>query len=88
MTTTNLALDDSLTNLTEGQNQKEASINGNTQKQILNLQKLDVSIPIFMGDFPSEPSSGTAALGSTYFNTGDNRLYFLRSKSPDIYYGL
>lgn len=85
MATANLGLDDSLGNLTEGQEQKEAAINANTTINISNLNVLDTTVPIFMGSLPSAPSSGTAAIGSRYYNTTSTVFFTLTGKSPDVW---
>lgn len=85
MATSNLGLDDSLTQLSEGQEQKEAAINSNTTKLIANMVTLDSTVPVFMGSLPSAPASGTAGLGSRYYDTGTTSFYTLTSKSPDVW---
>lgn len=66
-TTTNLAL----TLLEVGQKQKEVTIN-------TNMTLLDQKTPLALPDAATAPSTVGKVPGSTYFNTADNKVYWLR----------
>lgn len=67
-TTANLQLE----LLEVGALQKDASIN-------TAFSKIDAATPICLPDAASAPVSTGRAAGSTYFNTTDNKVYWLRS---------
>lgn len=66
-TTANLQLE----LLEVGALQKDASIN-------TAFSKIDAATPICLPDAASSPASTGRAAGSTYFNTTDNKVYWLR----------
>lgn len=66
-TTTNLAL----TLLEVGQKEKEVTIN-------TNMSLLDTKVPRALADAASAPATTGLAPGSTYFNTSDSKVYWLR----------
>lgn len=80
MTTPNLGLDTSLVDLVEGQEQKEAVINANFDKLNANMILID-GLAKYHGKLASAPTDDLT-LGSTYFNTTDNLLYFLKCDTP------
>ena len=66
-TTTNLGL----TQLEIGQKNKEVTINTNNSL-------LDSKVPRTLADAASAPATTGLAPGSTYFNTTDSKVYWLR----------
>jgi hypothetical protein len=66
-TTTNLGL----TQLEIGQKEKEVTINTNNAV-------LDVKVPRALADAAAAPATTGLAPGSTYFNTADSKVYWLR----------
>ncbi len=68
MATANLGL----VQLEVGQKEKEVTIN-------TNMATLDAKVPRALADAASAPSSTGVAPGSTYFNTTDSKVYYLRN---------
>ena len=66
-TTTNLGL----TQLEVGQKEKEVTINTNNSL-------LDSKVPRVLPDAASPPATTGLAPGTTYFNTSDSKVYWLR----------
>lgn len=84
-TTTNLGLEKNIGDLTDGQENKITALNQRNVVHASNLDIIDAAVPKFIGDYASQPASGTAPVGSVYLNTTDNLMYYLKSKSPDVY---
>lgn len=83
--TPNLNLDKEIGDLTDGQENKITALNQRNVIHRSNLDLIDAAVPVFIGSFSSQPASGTAPVGSVYLNTTDNKMYYLRDKTPDVY---
>lgn len=66
-TTTNLGL----TQLEVGQKEKEVTLNTNNSV-------LDSKVPLALADSATPPATAGRAPGSTYYNTTDSKVYWLR----------
>lgn len=71
-TTTNFVL----VNLENGDVAKETKINGN-------MAILDAKVPRALADTTAAPSVVGLARGTTYYNTTDNKVYWLRALTVD-----
>lgn len=83
--TTNMGLEKDIGALTDGQENKIAALNQQLIVHGSNLDIIDSKVPLYMGEFGSQPASGTAPVGSVYLNNTDNKMYVLTGKAPDTY---
>lgn len=72
-------LDYNFTDLVEGQEQKEATINANFEKIAVIFGSLE-DLGEYFGELSSAPTGKN--LGSTYYNTTTKQLMFLWCKTP------